>query len=237
MTSFKEKSLSYDVEGNGRSKITTIVICVIIASLIVIGISLAASSNNREQVTSSSHYSQPSEEISRLETNEDSVDEDDEKETSVDQTPEDDKIYAPEGLSYYRVLSVTDGDTIRINYNGESTPVRMIGIDTPETKHPRKPVECFGPQASDYASSMLAGKSVQLEFDPSQDTVDYYGRLLAYVYVDNISYNQQAILNGYAYEYTYNDAYKYQKQFRMAESEARSNSRGLWSAATCNGSR
>ncbi len=145
------------------------------------------------------------------------------------------ELYAPEGLPYYYVISVTDGDTIRVNYNGRSTPVRMIGIDTPETVHPNKPVECYGPESSEYARRHLSNKSVQLEFDNSQGMTDKYGRLLAYVYVDGVSYNFHAIKDGYAYEYTYNSAYKYQKEFMLAESEAESENRGLWSPSTCNG--
>lgn len=145
------------------------------------------------------------------------------------------ELYAPEGLLYYYVISVTDGDTIRVNYNGRSTPVRMIGIDTPETVHPNKPVECYGPESSEYARRHLSNKSVQLEFDNSQGMTDKYGRLLAYVYVDGVSYNFHAIKDGYAYEYTYNSAYKYQKEFMFAESEAESENRGLWSPSTCNG--
>lgn len=145
------------------------------------------------------------------------------------------ELYAPEGLPYYYVISVTDGDTIRVNYNGRSTPVRMIGIDTPETVHPNKPVECYGPESSEYARRHLSNKSVQLEFDNSQGMTDKYGRLLAYVYVDGVSYNFHAIKGGYAYEYTYNSAYKYQKEFMFAESEAESENRGLWSPSTCNG--
>jgi len=66
----------------------------------------------------------------------------------------------------YRVVSVTDGDTIRVAIDGTSTRVRLIGIDTPEVKDPRKPVQCFGAQASQRAHKMMDDRTVWLEFDP-----------------------------------------------------------------------
>ncbi len=144
-------------------------------------------------------------------------------------------IAQPEGLDAYRVLYVIDGDTIKIDYNGGRISVRMIGINTPETKDPRKPQECFGVESSNYAKSKLEGKTIYLEFDPTQGTTDKYNRLLAFVYVDGYSYNYDAIRDGYAYEYTYNVPYKYQSEFKSAQSYASSNNVGLWAPSTCNG--
>ncbi len=81
------------------------------------------------------------------------------------------------------VVSVVDGDTIKVRARGALTTVRMIGIDTPETRHPSKPVQCFGPAATKAAKRLLPpGRAVRLVTDSTQDTRDRYGRLLAYVY-------------------------------------------------------
>jgi micrococcal nuclease len=112
--------------------------------------------------------------------------------------------------------------------------VRMIGMDTPETVDPRKPLQCFGLEASAQAKTILAGQSVYLETDPSQDTVDKYGRTLAYVWTTSGQrFNLDMIADGYAHEYTYYLPYRYQKEFKAAENDARNQERGLWPPAAC----
>jgi len=136
----------------------------------------------------------------------------------------------------YRVTSIVDGDTIKVSMNGQTETIRFIGVDTPETKDPRKPVQCYGKEASSRMQHYAQSKNVRLEVDPSQGDRDKYGRLLRYVYTEdgmNIAYYM--IKEGYAHEYTYNKSYKYQAEFRQAESYARENSLGLWSSSTCNG--
>lgn len=135
----------------------------------------------------------------------------------------------------YPVLMVVDGDTIRVRMGGAIESVRLIGIDTPETKHPDLPVQCFGPEASAKASELLAGKTVRLEFDDSQGRRDRYERLLAYVHVDDVHVNELLVRQGYAREYTYSAPYRYQATFKAAEAEARAAQRGLWSDETCVG--
>lgn len=138
--------------------------------------------------------------------------------------------------TYYSVVDVVDGDTIKININGTQTTLRLIGIDTPETVDPRKPVQCFGREASNKAKELLSGKKVRIEKDPTQGELDKYGRTLAYVYRDDgLFYNKYIIEQGYAHEYTYNTPYKYQSEFKAAEKSARENQLGLWSPTTCNG--
>ena len=138
--------------------------------------------------------------------------------------------------TYYSVSSVVDGDTIKININGTQTTLRLIGIDTPETVDPRKPVQCFGKEASNKAKELLSGKKVRIEKDATQGELDKYGRLLAYIYrEDGLFYNKYIIEQGYAHEYTYNTPYKYQSEFKTAEKYARENQLGLWSPNTCNG--
>ncbi len=134
------------------------------------------------------------------------------------------------------VTHVVDGDTIDVDMNGKTERIRLIGIDTPETVDPRKPVQCFGKEASDETKKMLSGKQIRLESDPTQDDRDKYGRLLRYVFLqDGTNYNQWLIDQGYAHEYTYHIPYKYQAEFKAAERAARDSNLGLWSPKTCGG--
>lgn len=94
----------------------------------------------------------------------------------------------------YQVARVIDGDTIKLS-NGDR--VRYIGINTPETKHPRKGVEYFGPEASAFNKKLVGGKKVRLEFDVQRR--DRYGRLLAYVYLlDGTFVNLELVRQGFA---------------------------------------
>jgi micrococcal nuclease len=131
------------------------------------------------------------------------------------------------------VVRVVDGDTVVV---APDTTVRLIGIDTPETVDPRKPVQCFGREASAYAHLLLDGHFVWLEYDPTQGRLDKYGRTLAYVWMpDGRLFNEVMIADGYAHEYTYDLPYRYQDTFIAAERTARESERGLWSPTTCNG--
>jgi len=133
-----------------------------------------------------------------------------------------------------KVINVVDGDTVDILMDKKVTRVRLIGINTPETKDPRKGVECFGPEASEKLKEILLGKVIELKNDPSQDTEDKYGRLLRYVFLNGENINQKMISDGYAFEYTYKKPYEYQKEFRKSESEAREKNLGLWNKEVCN---
>lgn len=137
----------------------------------------------------------------------------------------------------FDVVSIVDGDTIKISYEGKVESLRLVGIDTPETSHPSKPVECFGKEATAYMTKLVSGKKVRLEEDVSQSSRDRYDRLLRFVFLeDGTHVNEKMIRDGYAFEYTYqNNPYKYQEQFKDAQKEARENSRGLWAANTCDG--
>jgi micrococcal nuclease len=138
--------------------------------------------------------------------------------------------------SLLEVVRVVDGDTIEVNDNCEPLTVRLIGINTPETLDPRKPVECFGIESSNYAKSLLENTKVKIEIDPSQGERDKYGRYLGYVIMeDGTNYNLKMLEQGFAYEYTYNTPYKYQSEFKKAQADAQASGKGLWSAATCNG--
>lgn len=134
----------------------------------------------------------------------------------------------------YLVTRVIDGDTIEVEINGSKEKLRLIGIDTPETVDPRKPVECFGKEASSKMKSLVEGKQVRLEADTSQGDRGKYGRLLRYVFLpDGTFVNDLMIRQGYAYEYTYRIPYQYQSQFKQAEQEARAKKRGLWDDGVC----
>ena len=125
------------------------------------------------------------------------------------------------------VTKVVDGDTIRI---GNQT-IRLIGIDTPETVHPTKAVECFGKQASLKTKELLEGQFVILEKDVSE--TDKYGRLLRYIYLpldqDKMLFiNDFLVREGYAQVLTYPPDVKYDQRLRQAEREAKEDLRGLW---------
>lgn len=127
----------------------------------------------------------------------------------------------------YTVQRVVDGDTI-VLAGGER--VRLIGVDTPETKHPRKPVECYGKEASAFTKSTVEGKSVTLEFESNR--TDRYGRTLAYVYLqDGTLLNQEIIQQGYGRAYT-RFKFRYKESFVETEKEAYELDIGLWGA--CN---
>jgi micrococcal nuclease len=141
------------------------------------------------------------------------------------------------------VTEVVDGDTIKVAYpNGTRETVRLLGVDTPEVHAENAPEEfdgipdtdagarCLrqaGENASAYASDRLAGKTVTLVFDERADKRGYYGRLLAYVYVGNESFNYALLRDGHAriYESTFTERERYER----AASAAREDRRGLWS--------
>ena len=142
----------------------------------------------------------------------------------------------PGGLQRGQVTKVVDGDTLDVQLGGEEVRLRLIGMNTPESVDPRRPVECYGLEASARAKELLAGQAVYLEPDPSQDERDRYGRLLRYVWLeDGRLFNLEMIAQGYAYEYTYESKYKYQAEFRAAQERAQATRAGLWSPETCNG--
>ena len=104
--------------------------------------------------------------------------------------------------------------------------MRLVGVDTPETKHPNKPVEYFGKEASAFTERMVHGKKVRLEYD--QNRRDRYGRLLAYVYLEDGTFlNAEIVKQGYGHAYT-RFPFKYLDDFRGYEKDARENNRGLW---------
>ncbi len=144
----------------------------------------------------------------------------------------------PADLPQATVVKVVDGDTVDVELDGASVRLRLIGLNTPETVDPRRPVECYGREASAKAHELLDGQTVRLEDDPSQQNRDRYDRLLRYIWLpDGRLYNLEMIAQGYAYEYTYGVPYTYQHIFKQAEQTAREHERGLWAPQTCDGQR
>ncbi len=132
----------------------------------------------------------------------------------------------------YKVSRVIDGDTIEIE-GGER--VRYIGIDTPETVDPRKPVQCFGVEASNKNKELVEGKTVRLEKDTTDR--DKYNRLLRYIWVGDTFINLEMVKQGFAYSYSYPPDIKYQDQIVAAQQEAEKNKNGLWAACPLDASK
>ena len=129
------------------------------------------------------------------------------------------------------VLKVVDGDTVDIvdDVRGRLR-IRLLGIDTPETKQPGYTVGCWGPQASEFAKSTLLGQRVAFVTDPSQGMYDRYGRTLAYVdKADGWDYSVEAARAGAAHSYIYhNHPAARADEIAAAEQEAKAAGRGLW---------
>jgi micrococcal nuclease len=130
-----------------------------------------------------------------------------------------------------QVARVVDGDTIQLVEDGKRFSVRLIGIDTPETEHPTKGGECYGPEASAFVKGLLTGKVVSFGTDASQGETDKYGRGLGYVWFEGRLVNEEIVQRGLGREYTYAKPYRYQREFRAAEASARAAKLGLWSEA------
>jgi micrococcal nuclease len=123
------------------------------------------------------------------------------------------------------VVRVIDGDTLELDGGGK---VRLIGVDTPETVHPRKPVEPFGREAPVFTKRTAEGQRVRLEGDPGSGSRDRYGRTLAYVYLaDGRMLNLEIVRQGYGSAYV-KYPFTRMEEFRAAQREARENGRGLW---------
>lgn len=138
--------------------------------------------------------------------------------SSLDESSDNDNMFL--------VVRVIDGDTIELD-SGEI--VRYLDVDTPETVHPSKPVECFGPEATQRNIELVQGRYVRLDI-PTERT-DKYGRLLAYVYTNDGFVNGALVWGGYAYARSYGESGSLYATLVQLEDGARTKQKGLW--ATC----
>lgn len=126
------------------------------------------------------------------------------------------------------VERAVDGDTLEVRVRGRVETIRVLGVDTPETHDPRRPVGCFGPEAADYTARRLTGATVELEDDA--ETRDRYGRRLAYLWVDGHLYEDELLSNGYARLLVITPNTEHARHLLRLELSARRARRGLWSA-------
>ncbi|MBN1162396.1 thermonuclease family protein [Patescibacteria group bacterium] len=128
----------------------------------------------------------------------------------------------------FEVLSVTDGDTFRVSYYGENTPVRLIGIDAPESGNSKEKSECFSKESTEILTDLLLGEYILLEKDPQTNDRDGYNRLLRYAIIDNKDdVGLLMIQKGAALEYEYTK-YKYASEYKRAQQEAKELELGMW---------
>jgi micrococcal nuclease len=136
------------------------------------------------------------------------------------------------------LIDVVDGDTVKVRLDGVTESVRIIGIDTPESRRPGTPVECFAREATRAAEQLLPeGSNVWLELDPTQDTRDRYGRLLAHVWLaDGRLFSEVMIRGGYGIHYVYDGVpSRYAARLAAAQIDAERAEAGLWAPDTCAG--
>ncbi len=127
------------------------------------------------------------------------------------------------------VIRVVDGDTAHVLVRGRDVTVRFIGVDTPETVAPGQPIECYGPEASQFTMRQLTGQRVRLEFDV--DRIDAFGRTLAYLWLhDGSLFNEMLVRRGFATVATYPPDTRYVQRFAAAQRAAKATERGLWGA-------
>lgn len=135
------------------------------------------------------------------------------------------------------VVAVVDGDTLEVEVGGDTETVRLLGVDTPETVHPDRPVECFGPEASARTQELLPqGTRVRLERD--EEARDRFGRLLAYVHRhdDGTFVNEALLREGFAESLIISPNHAYASTMLAAQDAARAQGAGLWSACADAGS-
>jgi micrococcal nuclease len=124
------------------------------------------------------------------------------------------------------VTRIVDGDTVHVRVDGRLEKVRYIGVNTPEVHHPRKGDEPGGRAAAAVNRDLVDGRRVRLELDTQSR--DRYGRLLAYVWVDDRMINAELVRRGFAQVMTVPPNVRHQFLFLKLQREAREARRGLW---------
>ena len=132
------------------------------------------------------------------------------------------------GAVTVRVVAVVDGDTVDVAGTGRRERVRLLGVDTPETIDPNRPVGCYGPEATAFTHRRLQGRTVRLRFDRQRR--DRFGRLLAYVEVDGRRFNDELLAGGFARLLVIPPNGRHGRAMLDQELAARSAGRGLWGA-------
>lgn len=126
------------------------------------------------------------------------------------------------------VVQALDGDTIVVAEGATRETIRLLGVDTPETHHPRKPVQCFGPEAAAFTQSRLEGQWVRLEDDVERH--DVYGRRLAYVYFRGRLFEDTLLTRGYARLLVIEPNHAHARTMLDEELDAQAARVGLWGA-------
>jgi micrococcal nuclease len=127
----------------------------------------------------------------------------------------------------YPVTRVVDGDTIVVSIAGEENKVRLIGVDTPESVHSDESQNVpYGQISSDFTRNALEGQQVYLEYDVEPN--DQYGRILAYVWLDDVMFNKTLLMEGHAVLATYPPNVRYVDEFTDLQTQARNDGNGLW---------
>ena len=132
-----------------------------------------------------------------------------------------------------RVVRVIDGDTLKVRLaTGQSATVRLIGIDTPETRKPGTAVQCGGADATARMKKLALrkgrGRSVTLTTDPTQDVFDTYGRLLAYVSAGGSDVGRSMVASGWAKVYVFKTDFRRVATYRKAQASVKAAKRGVW---------
>lgn len=140
------------------------------------------------------------------------------------------KEVSKEGLIPVTLYRVVDGDTVNVlNEQNEELKLRLLLIDTPETVHPNKPVEPFGPEASARLTELLnSGEQLYIEYDEGAKT-DHYDRELVYLYVGDTNVHEVLLEEGLARVGYIYEQQKYLDEFRAAEQIAKDQQIGIWS--------
>lgn len=144
-------------------------------------------------------------------------------------------LEADDGAFLVPVVSVTDGDTIKVDINGTVETVRIVNINTPETVDPRKAVECMGVEASEKMKELVLGKNVILQHDITQQKKDRYGRLLRFVFLeDGTDVGLEMIKLGFAVSTPYGASpHEYLDIYEAAQKTAKRQNLGLWNKENC----